>query len=150
MRGLFTALVLLFLIVLGLGLYFDWFSFSVNRNAEGQGNGVTFHVNREQIAKDTERAGQAVKNLGQKITPGSATHTAKGTLKSVDEADRQLTLNTAGNQPVTVLLRPDTKIRRNDVEVNMGGLMPGDLLEVIYRDEGGKHVADTVTVLPGV
>jgi hypothetical protein len=51
---------------------------------------------------------------------------------------------------VTVQLQPDTKIRRNDVDVNMGGLMPGDLLEVIYRDEGGKHVAETVTVLPGV
>jgi hypothetical protein len=75
MRGLITALVLLFLIVLGLGLYFDWFSFSLNRNAEGKGSGVTFNVNRERIAKDTERAGQAVKDLGKKITPGSATHT---------------------------------------------------------------------------
>jgi hypothetical protein len=68
---------------------------------------------------------------------------------SVDEADRQLTLKTGDDRPLTVRVPAETKIRRNDVEVNMGGLMAGDRLEVIYRDEGGKHVADSVTVVPG-
>src|SRR5262249_13078532 len=146
-------LLILFLIVVGLGLYFDWFSFSMNRNEEGKGSGVTFNVNRERIAKDTERASQAVKNLGKKLAPAggkdAATQTVKGTLMSVNEAARQLTLKTGADQPVTVRVPTETKIRRNDVEVNMGGLMTGDLLEVIYRDEGGKHVADSVTVVPG-
>ena len=156
MRGLLAALVIVFLIVLGLGLYLDWFSFTVNRDAEGKGSGVTFQVNQKQIAKDTERAGQAVKNFGKQIAPGAgngqpaATHTVKGTLMNVDQKDRQLTIKTADDKAVAVVLPQDTKIRRNDVEVNLDGLMPGDRLEVIYRDEDGKHVADAVTVLPGV
>ena len=44
---------------------------------------------------------------------------------------------------------PETKIRRNQVEVGMGELMAGDRLVVDYRDEGGKLVARTVTVEPG-
>ena len=51
---------------------------------------------------------------------------------------------------VEVVLPQAAKIRRNDVDVNLDGLMPGDRLEVIYRDENGKHVADKVTVLSGV
>src|SRR5438067_12265179 len=115
MRGLFAALVIVFLVILGLGLYLDWFSFTVNRNPEGGVSGGTFHVNRERIAKDTERAGQAVSNLGKKIQQGprnatAATHTVKGTLMNVNETDQQLTLNTGDNQPVTVRLQPDTRI----------------------------------------
>jgi hypothetical protein len=155
MRGLFAALVIVFLIILGVGFYLDWFSFTLNRNPEGNVSGGTFHVNRERIAKDTARAGQAVSNVGKKIqqearNSTAATHTVQGTLMNVDEAERQLTLKTADKGSVTVRLQPDTKIRRNDVEVNMGGLMPGDRLEVTYRDEQGKHMAESVTVLPGV
>jgi hypothetical protein len=154
MRGILVALVIVFLIALGLGLYFDWFSFKMNRNEEGKSTGVTFQVNRERIAKDTERAGQAVKNLGKKVSGSgngqAATHTVKGTLMNVDQKERQLTLKTADDKAVEVVLPKDTKIRRNDVEVNVDGLMPGDRLEVIYRDEDGKNVADKVTVVPGV
>jgi predicted negative regulator of RcsB-dependent stress response len=154
MRGFLAALVIVFLIALGLGLYFDWFSFKLNRNEEGKASGVSFQVDRERIAKDTERASQAVKNLGQKISGSgngqAATHTVKGTLMNVDQKDRQLTLKTSEDKAVEVVLPQATKIRRNDVEVNLDGLMPGDRLEVIYRDEDGKNVADKVTVLPGV
>jgi hypothetical protein len=149
-----VALVIVFVIAVGLGLYFDWFGFRVNRNEEGKATGVSFQVNQERIAKDTERATQAVKNLGKKISGSgngqAATHTVKGTLMNVDQKDRQLTLKTADDKAVEVVLPQATKIRRNDVEVNLDGLMPGDRLEVIYRDEDGKHKADSVTVLSGV
>jgi hypothetical protein len=147
--------VIVFVIAVGLGLYFDWFGFRVNRNEEGKATGVSFQVNRERIAKDTERAGQAAKNFGKKIASAvgsdraAATRKVQGTLMNVDEAARQLTLKTPDDQPVTVRLQRDAKIRRNDVDVNLGGLMAGDRLEVIYRDEDGKHVADSVTVLSG-
>jgi hypothetical protein len=149
--------VIVFVIAVGLGLYFDWFGFRVNRNEEGKASGVSFQVNRERIAKDTERASQAVKNLGKKITgsgngqaAAAEKHTVKGTLMNVDQKERQLTIKTADDKAVEVVLPQATKIRRNDVEVNLDGLMPGDRLEVIYRDEDGKHKADSVTVLPGV
>ena len=151
MRKLIVALVIVFVIAVGLGLYFDWFGFRVNRNEEGKATGVSFQVNKERIAKDTERATEAVKNLGKKISgSGAATHTVKGTLMNVDQKDRQLTLKTADDKEVPVVLPQATKIRRNDVDVNLDGLMPGDRLEVIYRDEDGKHVADKVTVVSGV
>jgi hypothetical protein len=156
MRKVLVALVIVFVIAVGLGLYFDWFGFRVNRDAEGKSTGVSFQVDRERIAKDTERVTQGVKNLGKKITgsgngqAAAATHTVKGTLMNVDPKDRQLTLKTADDKAVEVVLPQDTKIRRNDVEVNLDGLMPGDRLEVIYRDEDGKHKADSVTVVSGV
>src|SRR5262249_21256896 len=119
MRGLLVALVIVFLIALGLGLYFDWFSFKMNRNEEGKGTGVTFKVNGRRTAKDAERAGQAVKNLGKKAAPGAggktAPRTVQATLMNVDEAARQLTPKTADDQPVTVRLQNNTKIRRSDV-----------------------------------
>ena len=153
MRGLFATLLVLFLVVLGLGLYFDWFSFAWNRTDEGKRNGVSFKVNRDRIADDTERAGQAVKNLGHRIAPAAhnaQTHTVKGTITNVDMADRQLTLATADNPSLTVVLPADARVRRNDVDSNLGALVMGDRVEVVYRDDNGKHVADSVTVVPGV
>ncbi len=156
MRGFFGALLVLFLIVLGVGLYLGWFSFTVDRNAEGQKTGVSFNVNRQQVGRDYERAGQTMKDLGKKIahrtenSPAAGnTHTVKGTLMNADAADRQLTLNTVENRPITVLVQPDTKIRRHDVQIDMDGLVAGDHLQVIYRDENGKHVAESVTAEPG-
>jgi hypothetical protein len=152
MRGFFATLVILFLVVLGLGLYFDWFHFSWNRNDEGKQNGVSFNVNRERIAHDTERAGQAVKNVGRKVAQAAhsaQTHTVRGTVTKVDMTDRQLTLTTADNQSLTVVLPTNARIRRNDVNANVENLAAGDRVEVVYRDENGKHMADSVTVLPG-
>src|SRR5262249_2343770 len=95
---------------------------------KGEGTGVTFQVNPERIAKDTERAGQAVKTPGKKI-PGSgdgqaATHAVKGTLMNVDQKGRQLTLKTADDKEVPVMLPQATKIRRNGVDVKLEELMP--------------------------
>ena len=150
MRGFFALLLILFVVVIGVGLYFHWFSFALNRNAEGQTTGMSFNFNRGRVANTTERAGQAVKNLGKKIGhAGTITHTVTGTLTNVDGEHRQITVNTAKNRPVTVQVQPDTQIRRNDVKANINDLVDGDHLQVIYRDENDKHVAQSVTVESG-
>jgi Cu/Ag efflux protein CusF len=153
MRGFFAALLILFVVALGLGLYFDWFNVSWNRNDEGKRNGVSVNVNRGKIAHDTERASEAVKNMGRKIAPAAhstTTHTIKGTVTSVDMNDRRVTLTTADNQTLTVVLPNNARISRNNVSANVENLAMGDRVEVVYRDEDGKHVADSVTVVPGV
>jgi hypothetical protein len=127
-------------------------SFKMNRNDEGKRSGVSVKVNRGKIAHDTERAGQAVKNFGRKIAPAAhdaTTHTVKGTVTNVDMNDRKLTLTTADNQSLTVVLPSNARISRNDVNANVENLAAGDRVEVVYRDENGKHVADSVTVMPG-
>jgi len=159
MRGLLIALLLVFLTVLGVGLYLDWFHFSLRRNPDtDRVNGVSFEVNRGRIAKDAERTGEGIRRLGKQVqqTAHSAaaeesgqTRKVGGRLVSVDEGARRLTIETAEKGPLTLHTGPATKIRRHEVEVNLNGLMETDWLEVVYRDEGGKHVAQSITVVPG-
>jgi len=157
MRGLLTALFLVFLVVLGVGLYLDWFHFSLRRNPESERiNGVAFEVNRGRMAEDAARVGEGIRTFGKRVQ--QTAHKAaeeeggqvRGRVASVDEANRQLTLTTADNNSLTLQTGPATKIRRNEVEVNLNGLMEGDRVQAVYRDEGGKHVARTITVVPGV
>jgi hypothetical protein len=154
MRGLFTLLLIVFLVLLGLGLYLDWFRFLVNRNAEGQGTGVTFQVNREKIARDTEKLGQEVRHLGKKVQQQAhkgaapAPQAVKGKLMNVDQAEHRLLIKTGDNHTLTVVTGPKTKISRHAVEVPLNELMEGDHLEVLYREENGKHVAESITVDP--
>jgi Cu/Ag efflux protein CusF len=159
MRGILTALVIVFLAVLGVGLYLDWFRFSVRRNPENDKvNGVSFNVNRERVAQDAARAGEGIRNFGKKVQQTAhkaaaeearQTHEVRGRLTSVDEGNHRLTLKTAENDSLTLQTGPATKVRRNEVEVNLNGLMEGDRLQVVYKDEDGKHVAQSITVVPG-
>jgi Cu/Ag efflux protein CusF len=157
MRGLLIALLVVLVAVAGLGFYLEWWGFTKTRDAEGKGTGVTFNVNRERIAEDTKKAGNAVRNLGKKVQgsreeasrEAAATQTVKGTLKKMDLAEHRLTVNTAENRPVTVETGPATKIRRNDVDVKMNELMEGDRLAVQYQEENGKNVAQSITVESG-
>jgi hypothetical protein len=159
MRTLFALLLLVFLVVVGLGFYLDWFNFSVNRDAQGNGRGVSFNVNREKIAQSAARAGEGIQKVGKKVeqeahkvtgSAAPATHTVRGRLKTVDAADHLLTIKTPDNRQVTVRTAPETKIRRHEVQVNMDELMEGDRLEVQYRDENGSHVATAIVVEPSI
>jgi hypothetical protein len=154
MRVFLILLLVVVVAVGGLGFYFGWWGFTKTRDAEGKATGVTFNVNQQRIAEDTKKAKTAIRNLGKKGQEGTqqeakATQTVKGTLKKVEPAERRLTLNTAEKGSVTVQTVPDTKIRRNDVDVRVNELREGDSLEVLYRDENGKHVAESVTAKPG-
>jgi Cu/Ag efflux protein CusF len=159
MRGLLTALLVVFLVVLGLGLYLDWFHFSLRRNPESDRvNGVSFDVNRERMARDAARVGEGVRDFGKRVQQtahqaaneeAGRTQQAQGRVTGVDESARRLTIATADNAPLTLDTRSATKIRRNEVEVNLNGLVVGDRVQVVYADENGKHVARTITVVPG-
>ena len=157
MRALLIVLLVVLVAVAGLGFYLDWWGFTKTRDAEGKATGVTFNVNKERIAEDTKKAGNAIRNLGKKVQGSreeasredAATQTVKGTLKKVEPAEHRLTVNTAENRPVTVETGPATKVRRNDVDVRLNDLMEGDRLVVSYRGESGKKVAQSITVESG-
>jgi hypothetical protein len=154
MRVLLILLLVVVVAVGGLGFYLGWWGFTKARDAEGKATGVTFNVNQKRIAEDTKKAGAAIRNLGKKVPQGTqqeakATQAVKGTLKKVEPAERRLSINTAEKGSVTVQTGPGTKIRRNDVDVRVNELREGDSLEVLYRDENGKHVAESVTAKPG-
>jgi hypothetical protein len=158
MRGFFIVLLVVLVGVAGLGFYLDWWGFTRSRDAEGKTTGVTFNVNQKRIAEDTKKAGEAIHDLAKKAHLESrdaasgeavAPQTVKGALKKVDAAERRLTLTTPEDRPITVETGAATKIRRNDVEVRLNELMEGDRLVVQYRDENGKHVAQSITAEPG-
>ncbi len=158
MRGFFALLLVVFVVVLGLGLYLDWFSFSVNRNAEGKGTGVSFNVNRQKVAHDTEKAGAEIRRFGKNVQnqarqeagrESAALQEVRGTVKNVDPAGHRLTLSTAEGRTLTVQTGAETRIRRNEVNVRINELMEGDHVVVQYRVENGDNVARSVTVEPG-
>ena len=155
MRALLVAVVLVVVAVFGLGLYMGWFQFGLRRNPDtDKVSGVTFKVDQKKIGEDAKRTREGIRNLGQRlkerVSKGTEqTHEAQGQLMKVDEPNHQLTIKTAANETLTLHTGAATKIRRNEVEVKLNALMEGDRLQVRYKDENGKHVAETVTVVAG-
>jgi len=158
MLRLLGALLVVFLIVLGVGYYLNWFNFAVQRDAAGNRVGVSVEVNKDRIKHDSDRFDQGVSNFGKKVGEGvreavaktrGQSHTVKGDLMKVEEGASRLTLQTSDNQTLAVQVEGATRIRRNNVNVNMGELMEGDHLVVAYREQDGRKVAETITVEPG-
>ena len=46
----------------------------------------------------------------------------------------------------TFAVDPKTKIRKGGKDITAADLAPGDSVNVRYRDDGGKHVAESVLV----
>ncbi len=152
------ALLVVFLIVLGVGYYLNWFNFSIGRNPTTDQVDVSVNVNKERIKRDSDRFDQGVSAFGKKVNEGAReafhkihpqTQTIKGDLAKIDEAAARLTVSTPDKGTMTVQAAAGTRIRRNNVNINMGELMEGDHLLVVYREENGKNVAESITVESG-
>jgi Cu/Ag efflux protein CusF len=151
----------LIVVVLGVGFYLGWFRLSAHRDASNEQIHVTFDINRGKIEQDANKARAQVGQAGRQIAQGAkdvagkvsaavtGSHQAKGEVVKIDETDSRLTIHTEDNKTLTVQAEPSTKIRRNGVDVNMDSLTEGDHVLVLYRDENGKNIAQTITVKPG-
>ncbi|MCI0461566.1 MAG: hypothetical protein L0Z62_31845 [Gemmataceae bacterium] len=157
MRTLFGTLLIVFLVLLGIGLYLDWFSFSTRRDPQGKVDGVTLNVNRDRIEQDTSRVREGVRKAGEQVRQGAeeaAEHirnpaqTVEGRVVSVNEGEARLTVRTADNRTVDLDTTASTRARRHEVEVLVGQLMEGDQVVVRYHEQNGRQVADTITVQP--
>ena len=150
MARFLLALVVIACVVLGVGFYLGWFRIGTQRDATTDQVRLTFDVNAGKIAKDAKKGGEAIRETAAKVgTAVTGGHQVKGKLAKIDETDKRLTIRTDGDKTLTVQAAPATKIRRNGVDVQMDNLAEGDEVQVLYREENGNNVAQTVTVKPG-
>lgn len=161
MRAFILTVLLLIVVVLGLGFYLGWFRLSAQRDAANDQIHVTFDVNRGKIEQDANKARAQIGQAGRQVAQGAkdvagkvgaalkVSHQAKGEVVKINETDARLTIHTEDNKTMTVQAEPSTKIRRNGVDVNMDSLTEGDHVLILYRDENGKNVAQSITVKPG-
>lgn len=68
MRSLFSVIVLLLVVIVGVGFYQGWFHFSTNSSTDGMGqtSSATITVDRSKIRADEDKAKEKVAELGQK------------------------------------------------------------------------------------
>jgi len=161
MRGFFLTLFLLIAVVLGVGFYLGWFHLGARRDAATDQVHVTFDINRGKIEQDANKVRGQAAQVGQRVEKGTkeaaakvgtalkSDYRAKGEVTQIDGAANRVTIHTDDNKTLTVQAEGATKIRRNGVDVNMDSLTEGDHVLVLYRDENGKNVAQSITVKPG-
>jgi hypothetical protein len=138
MRAILLALLLVVVVVLGVGFYLGWFHLSARHDAATDQVHLVFDINRGKIEQDAKKAGAPKES-----------HQAKGQVVEIDEATSRLSIRTADEKTLTIQAEPSTMIRRDGVDVGMDSLTQGDRVLVLYREENGKNVAESITVTPG-
>lgn len=75
-------------------------------------------------------------------------HNANGTVKAAAADSLVVSGKVQGGKDTewTFTVDPKTKIRKGGKDITPGDLAAGDAVNVRYRSEGGKNVADTVMV----
>jgi len=76
-----------------------------------------------------------------------AAHNASGTVKTTAADSIVVTGKAQGKETDwTFSVDPKTKIRKNGKDITAGDLAAGDSVHVRYHEDGGKKVADAVSV----
>jgi len=147
--GRLVAVILVIAVAVGaLGFYLNWWR--ISRTSEGDQVDITLRVDKNKIKKDTGAAVDEVKKAGhhanEEIRNLAGRETVHGKVMSVDASHHTVMVSRNNAETVAVETNESTNIKRNRETLSVNDLQPDETVTVVYRTDGGKHIAQSITV----
>lgn len=137
----FVFLIVVVIIVMGIGLYRGWFSFTTSHDAPDDGKfGVKVEVDTGKIKADANVAKKKAQEFGESFKSSKTMH---GTLVKTESG--QLSVKDEANNNVVFDMQPTSKVQLKSMDVPLTQLQAGDRVTVVYHEEDGKNLVQTVT-----
>lgn len=160
MKYVVSTVLVVLAVVIGIGFYQQWWS--VNAESDGTADKRTVDLNltidTDKASKDlkeagkatneaVESAGESISNLADKAREAVGNPTGdklKGTVSSVDDQNRSLTIET-GAESVSFVVAEDVDIVDEEANVKtLNNITKGDKITVTYTEEDGKKIANDI------
>jgi hypothetical protein len=159
MRGFGIFLFVATLLLVAAAAYLKWFRVSVENPANGSETTIAVSVDKDRVQRDlatarekargiAESAAEGVKEIREKAESSRTARTITGEIVEVGKQHESVTVSSAQNQTVLLMLEPQTTIQIGGKDARPSEVEVGQKAVVTYSTRDGRNVAQAIRIAP--